>query len=286
MSDPDFYDLINGITELSKGLDAPIDLGTPQNMIGGSSTPPDAPPAMGKTTEGTSQEGAGKMETLGYMYLDGLPPDPSNVADIMRTFDEGVKIEEGPTTHIQGGSVCFNFLESGIGESLMGIAQRELGTGFVISQGPVILGHNPSATELGPKFAHARRGDGMSFIRLVHGSMNVERDNDTVDRDAFVIYASSHSADYFDENQAHRPAAEPNRLFILRGALRWKIRPPEGCVLVWVGFSTVPTGAEKRRDVSFPFMVNYQRVQLPEPGSRVGRVKYRDYTKKEVDTIV
>lgn len=59
------------------------------------------------------------METLGYMYLDGLP-DPSHVADITKTFDDGVKIEAGPTTHIEGGPVCFKFLESGIGESVSG----------------------------------------------------------------------------------------------------------------------------------------------------------------------
>lgn len=165
-----------------------------------------------------------------------------------------------------------------------------LGTEFVISQGPVILGHNPNATELdatelGHKFAHPRGEHGISFIRLVHRSMNTTVENATIapDLETFVLYESSHSADHFDEKHAPfiRPAAAPHRLFVLRGALRCKIRPPEGCILVWVGFSTGPILEMKRRlDISFPFMVNYQRVQLPEPGTRNGRSKYRDYRKK------
>lgn len=113
-------DLLEEIKKLSQDLNIPlVDSGAPQSMIGGSDTPPNAPPAiaMDETTEGTSQQ---RMETLGYMYIDGRPPNPSHVTEIMETFDEGVKIEDGPTTHIEGGSVCFDFLESGIGESVSG----------------------------------------------------------------------------------------------------------------------------------------------------------------------
>lgn len=48
-----------------------------------------------------------------------------------------------------------------------------------------------------------------------------------------------------------------------------------------IAFYTKPTGKEKRQDGSFPFMVNYRRVELPESGSQVGNVKYRNYKKRK-----
>uniref|UniRef100_A0A093XBF3 Cellobiose 2-epimerase n=1 Tax=Talaromyces marneffei PM1 TaxID=1077442 RepID=A0A093XBF3_TALMA len=270
MSNPDYQDLLEEIAELSQGLNTPlIALRTPQNMIGRDFTPPTAPPGMSENTHAVdraSQQGVSDMEQLGYRCLDGSDPDPSKVREIRTAFDEGERIKNGPTTHIQDGPVCYEVLESGIEE-----------------RGPVILGHNPDATDAGHKIAHPLGDDGISFIRLVCGAINTMVENkDGPTSEAFVIYESSHSVDHFDEDHAPsvRPAVAPYRLFELRGALRCKIRPPEGCVLVWVGFSTQPVLESKRRLDIFPFMVNYKRMELPEPGSRNGRSLYGNYRRR------
>ena len=118
-----------------------------------------------------------------------------------------------------------------------------------VRQGPVILGHNPAADqiEFDAKLAHPRGEEGISFIRVIRGTINPGPD-------AFVLYESSHSVDHFTEQNAPQiqPLAAPDKLFILRGALRCKIKPPSGCVLVWVGFSTQPIGERKRAEDVFP----------------------------------
>uniref|UniRef100_A0A093UXU5 Cellobiose 2-epimerase n=1 Tax=Talaromyces marneffei PM1 TaxID=1077442 RepID=A0A093UXU5_TALMA len=227
MSNPDYQDLLEEIAELSQGLNTPlIALRTPQNMIGRDFTPPTAPPGMSENTHAVdraSQQGVSDMEQLGYRCLDGSDPDPSKVREIRTAFDEGERIKNGPTTHIQDGPVCYEVLESGIEERLEELAQRALHAEFVVSQGPVILGHNPDATDAGHKIAHPLGDDGISFIRLVCGAINTMVENkDGPTSEAFVIYESSHSVDHFDEDHAPsvRPAVAPYRLFELRGALR------------------------------------------------------------------
>lgn len=127
MSNPDPQDLLNEIAELSQGLDTSlIALSTPQNMIGRDFTPPNAPPGMSEnahTVDRASQQGVSGMEQLGYRCLDGLDPDPSKVREITTAFDEGERIKNGPTTHIQGGPVCYEVLESGIGERVSGFLE-------------------------------------------------------------------------------------------------------------------------------------------------------------------
>uniref|UniRef100_A0A093VGA6 Uncharacterized protein n=1 Tax=Talaromyces marneffei PM1 TaxID=1077442 RepID=A0A093VGA6_TALMA len=252
-------DLLNEIAELSKDLGTPLGaLSTPQNMIGTGNTPPNAPPAMSKsshTVDGVSQLGVSRMEQLGYRWFDGSVPDPSKVREIMTAFDEGERIKDGPTTHIQGGPVCYKFLESGSPEPLEQLAQKGLRAEFVISQGPVILGHNPNATDLGHKLAHPLGEEGISFIRLVHGEINaaVENQDATIapTSGAFVLYASSHSADHFDEKKAPsvQPAATPHRLFELRGALRCPDSSEIGH-LCRGNYPFLTLNAELREDVS------------------------------------
>lgn len=119
MSDPDRQNLLNEIAELSQGLDDELPaFPTTENMIGQGNTPLAAPPAMSKNIhgEGVIQSGARRMEQLGYMWLDGLVPDQDKVNEILKAFDESQTIKEGPTTHIQGGPVCDEVLQSGVGE--------------------------------------------------------------------------------------------------------------------------------------------------------------------------
>lgn len=115
MSNPDPQDLLKEIAELSGDLDTPLSI--LENMIGRDVTPPDAPPAMRKdmhTNNDIPQLGVNEMEPLGYLCLHGSDPDPVEVSQITAAFDEGQKLEEGPTTHIQGGPVCYQVLPSGI----------------------------------------------------------------------------------------------------------------------------------------------------------------------------
>ncbi|KAI7978478.1 hypothetical protein EIK77_002374 [Talaromyces pinophilus] len=109
MSNPDPQDLLKEIAELSGDLDTPL--------IGRDVPPPDAPPAMRKdmhTNNVIPQLGVNEMEPLGYLCLHGLDPNPAEVSQITAEFDEGQKLEEGPTAHIQGGQACYQVLQSGI----------------------------------------------------------------------------------------------------------------------------------------------------------------------------
>ncbi|EED22518.1 hypothetical protein TSTA_060160 [Talaromyces stipitatus ATCC 10500] len=283
MSDSNRQELLREIAMLSKDLpdiEFPSSPISPGNTIGQNTAPLNAPPSMDRPSEPGERlpdPDTNVMEPYGFRYIDCAPPDEDTIKEIARNFDESEKITKGPTAHIEGIAECTVALESGVGESIQQIAQRELRQNMVLRQGPVILGHNPTPTELEPRLAHPRGKDGVSFIRLVRGSVDTA--------DSLKLYVTSHHQLAKEFGESPPPPVQPKvsttRLFILRGALRCNITPPEGCIFLWVGYSTVPMGDSIRRSDVFPFMVDYRRVPLPEPGSRDGRRKYINYKRTE-----
>lgn len=117
MCNPDRQDLLDEIAVLSKNLDIPeIALSPSQNMIGGGSTPPNAPLAMVEDSDTVSIPQQG-MEPLGYLCLRGSNPDPVGVNQLMEAFDVAQKIEKGSTIHAEGAPESYSVLQSGIWNS-------------------------------------------------------------------------------------------------------------------------------------------------------------------------
>lgn len=118
--------------------------------------------------------------------------------------------------------------------------------------------------------------DGISLFRVVDGSINPGQG-------VFKIYPTTHhqSSEEFRANSVApiRPIMDSTKLFVLRGGIRCEIIPPEGCLMVWIGYSVRPMFHHIRQPGTFPFMTNYEYVELPPLDSQGGR-KIHNYKRK------
>ncbi|PCG89381.1 Hypothetical protein PENO1_104980 [Penicillium occitanis (nom. inval.)] len=155
----------------------------PQHTIGYAIPPPSTTREISDPAE-YAQDLSGEMEPFGYYYIDCGPPDPELVELIKTAFCGGDQIVDGPTTHVFRQRICEEFIQSGVKEPIKDIIRRGLGQASCIVQGPVIVGHNPHPTDVGPKMAHPV-SDAISLFRVVEGTIDPGQR-------AFSIYPTTH----------------------------------------------------------------------------------------------
>ena len=104
--------------------------------------------------------------------------------------------------------------------------------------------------------------DAISLFRVVEGTLHPGQG-------AFNIYPTTHhlSPEEFRADSVPRGqlAMDPEKLFVIQGGIQIEINPPEGCLLVWIGYSMKPMFEDQHKPGTFPFMTNYEYEELPPP---------------------
>ncbi|KAE8132429.1 hypothetical protein BDV38DRAFT_261185 [Aspergillus pseudotamarii] len=181
------------------------------------------------------------MQNLGFerYYRQGPPPEEV-VRAVEETYERETKYRESPTLHCLGGNECETFLRSRASE-IEGIIERTLGVEFskLKRQQPVIF--QGEGGQSGYRMAHPSGigADGFSVFGVVRGSASI------------VLYTG-----FLEEPGArYEPKLDNTELLAVPGQTFVEIRPTDGVLIVWWGFSRELILAKAASPFVLPFMV-------------------------------